>query len=123
MATASRNLADMRCFETGLVEIAGSFVWNSTTISSVIGKGFSVAHTSTGLVTITLSDAYNDIVSVVCVEQSATGTDALLQIGEISQSGETIQIRRYDVSGAAVADAGGQTYNFQVWVKNSNATP
>lgn len=123
MAVANRDLAKMRCFETGLTCLSGTFTWNSTTVAASGGAGFTVAHTTTGIVTITLADKYASIPSVYAGRAESSTTDNIVQIGAISESAGTIVIQNYDISGAALADAGGQTFHFNVWAKNSNATP
>ena len=113
----------MRCFQTGLVKIDGSFDWADTDVTLFSGAGFSVAHTTTGTATITLAESYHDIVSVVLSLGTTTDTDTLLHAGVISVSAGTIEVLARDISGAALADPTDSRIYFQVWVKNSNATP
>lgn len=103
--------------QQGLVILAGSFAPNGSSAISAAsnkGKGFSVVRTSAGLYTITLADRYAALVSIVVMPQLATGADSGLQVGTCAVSGtaaNTIQIRNWDASDAAVADIAADANN------------
>jgi len=123
---ANRNFDFIQALGKGVKVIAGSFAPNgSSAVASTSnkGKGFSVARTSTGLFTITLQDAYTALLAASANLQLTTGDDKFVQIGAIDVvSAKTIQIRVWDISGAAVADvsaAAGNRINFVLILSNS----
>lgn len=112
---ANRNFDFLQALGKGVKVIAGSFAPNggsAVAASSVKGKGFSVVRTSTGLFTITLQDAYTAMLSADVSLQLAAGDDKIVQLGSIDVvSAKTIQVRVWDISGAAVADIAANANN------------
>lgn len=103
-----------RCRGKGLVDVHGSFRPNSTSaVSSAYnkGNGWSVARTSTGLFSVTFDEDYYELVSVVVTLQLATGADQFCQVGTWTSATRVLQIRVWDVSGAAVADVASDADN------------
>jgi hypothetical protein len=110
--------------DKGLVLLQGSFAPDTTNAPTTVkGKGFSVARTSTGLFTITLQDTYQHLISGQVTIQLAAGDDKMVQLGAVDvASAKTIQIRVWDISGAAVADVAANAnnrINFSLLLKNS----
>jgi hypothetical protein len=96
------------------VSIAGSFAPNGSSAvsaSSREGCGFTVARTSAGLFTITLSDKFTALISAVATVQQGTGGDQFCQIGAVSMANKTIAIRVWDISGAAETDIAADASN------------
>lgn len=126
---AARNLAPVRALVRELIPIVGSFAPNGSSAldaTKVEGLGFSVAYTSTGLYTVTLTDKYHELVSAHANLQLTTGDDKFCQLGVVDLSSKTIQIRVWDISGAAVADVAadaGNRINFTFWLRNTAAVP
>ncbi len=125
-----RNLAPVRTLVRELVPIVGSFAPNGSSAivaSSRKGLGWSVAYTSTGLYTITFSDTFASLVSFTCDLQLAAAADSFLQMGTlVNTSTPVVQIRNWDISGAAVADIAANANNrihFVAWLRNSAALP
>lgn len=112
---ANRNFDFIQGLGKGVKVIAGSFAPNGSSAvaaTSVKGKGFSVARTSTGLFTITLQDAYTALLSMTASLQLASGDDKFVQIGSVDVvSAKTLEIRVWDISGAAVADVSANANN------------
>jgi hypothetical protein len=112
--------------DVGVVAVQGSFAPNggsAVSAASNKGKGWSVAHTSTGLFTITLEDVYPAMLSATATLQLATAADQFVQIGAIDLSAKTVQIRVWDVSAAAVADVAADAnnrINFRLIFRNSS---
>ncbi len=109
--------------DQSVVPIQGSFAPDTASpVTSVLGRGFSVAHTSTGLFTITLDQVYQALLAANCSIQLATGDDKMVQFGAIDMAARTIQIRVWDISAAAVADVAANANNrihFQLMVRDS----
>ncbi len=127
---SKRNYAPVRTMVRELIPIVGSFAPNGSSALDATarkGLGFSVAYTSTGLYTITLTDTYADLVSFSCSLQLTTGDDKVLQMGTlVNTATPVIQVRCWDISAAAVADiaaAAGNRINFVAWVRNSAVKP
>lgn len=106
--------------------IGGSFAPNGSSAidqSTRLGLGWSVAYTSTGLYTVTFTDAFPNLLCAVASLQLTTGDDKFLQIGVYSAANKTLQIRCYDASGAALADAGAGRINFSCFFSDTTVTP
>jgi hypothetical protein len=101
----------------------GSFAPDTASAPTTLwGKGFTVARTSTGLFTLTLDSAVAQIDSVIATLQLATADDKFCQVGEVDASAGTVQIRVWDISGAAVADVAANAnnrVNFEIYVRTS----
>ncbi len=126
---AARNYSSPKCLVRELVEISGSFAPNGSSAvdaASRQGLGFTVAWTSTGLFTITFTDKYSALVSANATLQLAAADDKFAQVGVVSLSAKTAQIRIMDASAAAVADvaaAAGNRVNFCFKFRNSAVAP
>lgn len=105
--------------------IAGSFAPNGSSAvaaTGVKGKGFTVARTSTGLFTITLLDKFYELLDFQHSLQLAAADDKITQGGAVSLSAKTVQVRVWDISGAAVADVAadaGNRINFCLAFRNT----
>jgi hypothetical protein len=123
---ANRTFAPLLgSLDRGVVIIAGSFAPDTANAPTTVrGDGFSVVRTSTGLFTITLQDKYSELVSAQCSLQLAAGDDKIVQVGATDvTSAKTIQIRVWDISGAAVADIAANAnnrINFVLILKNTS---
>lgn len=122
---AERTFHDVKSLHSNVRVIAGSFRPNgSSAVATTAGVGFTVARTSAGLFTITLVDAFPGLLSAQCSLQLATGDDKFVQFGSIDvSSAKTIQIRVWDVSGAAVSDVASDANNwihFTLHLKNTS---
>lgn len=113
------------------VTINGSFAPNGSSAvsaSSREGCGFTVARTSAGLFTVTLSDRYTALVSATSTLQLTTGDDKVAQVAAVSvgpSATNTVAIRVWDISGAAetdVAAAAGNRINFSIVLNASGAS-
>jgi len=103
-----------KTLEPGMVYIMGSFAPNGSSAVSAAsnkGSGFTVARTSTGLFTITFESIYPGYRSFTASLQLASGDDKFCQIGAYVAASKTLQIRVWDVSGAAVADVAADANN------------
>lgn len=122
---AARMFRDVQGLVNGLKIIAGSFGPDTANApTKVRGKGFTVARTSAGLFTVTLDDKYYELEAASLTLQLASGDDKVLQLGSVDLSAKTIQIRVWDISGAAVADIAindNNRINFVLFLKNSSA--
>lgn len=109
---ARRIFHFLRGINRDTIVIAGSFAPAGTGAPTTLrGKGFSVARTSTGLFTITLTDRFYECVSFTASLQLASGDDKLAQCGSVDLSAKTAQIRIWDKSAAAVADVSADANN------------
>lgn len=126
---ASRNFAPVRAITREMVFIEGSFAPNGSSAVSATsrqGLGWSVARTSAGLFTVTLTDKFAALVRGLVSLQLTTGDDKIVQIGAVDLSAKTIQIRVWDISNAAVADIAadaGNRINFSFVLQNSSMLP
>jgi hypothetical protein len=124
---ASRIFDCLQVLGKGIKVVHGSFGPDTANAPGlVLGKGFTVARTSTGLFTITLTDSYVSLISADCSLQLASADDKYVQFGAIDvKTAKTVQIRVMDVSGAAVADVAKDANNrihFTLLLKNSSVT-
>lgn len=104
--------------------IGGSFApANPVDATTRLGIGWSVAYTSTGLYTITFTDKFPNLLCALASLQLTTGDDKFLQVGVYSAANRTLQIRCYDASGAALADAGAGHIHFMCWFSDTTVTP
>jgi hypothetical protein len=123
---ANRSFAPLLgSLDRGVVIIAGSFAPDTANApTDVKGDGFSVVRTSTGLFTVTLQDKYSELIGVTASLQLASADDKMVQIGATDvTSAKTIQIRVWDISGAAVADVAANAnnrINFVLVLKNTS---
>jgi hypothetical protein len=113
----------------GEVVISGSFAPNGSSAvdaASNRGTGFSVARTSTGLFTVTLQDSFLALNKGDAHLQLASGDDKIAQLGSIDVvTAKTVQIRVWDISGAAVADVAADENNrihFELRLRNTTIT-
>lgn len=100
------------------VVIGGTFFPAGTgapTYGTTGKRGWTVARTSTGLFTITLDDVFPGLVTADATLRLATGDDKFAQLGTISLSSRTIQVRVWDISAAAVADVTADANNAIHW--------
>lgn len=96
--------------------VAGSFAPNGSSAlvassTRVTGSGATVAYVSTGLYRVTFTDAYGALLAATATLQLATGDDKYCQLGAYSAANKTLDIRVWDVSGAAVADVAADANN------------
>jgi hypothetical protein len=127
---ANRNLKRPFVYNYGEVLLSGSFRPNgASAVSNTTntGHGFTVARTSAGVFTITLSDKFNSLISVGGLSlQLSAPDDKIVQWGAIDVvTGKTAVINVWDISGAAVADVASNASNrihFTLVVKNSTVS-
>lgn len=99
--------SDLKALDDRYFEVSGSFAPNTATnpaTATRYGAGFTVVHTSTGLFTITFTEAFVEVISATCSLQLATAADQFANIGVISVTNKTAQILIWDISDNAVAD-------------------
>lgn len=120
--------------EREMVILSGSFAPNGASAvdsTSNKGKGFTVARTSAGLFTVTISEAkYLDLVSATATLQLATADDKYIQVGTYtaptSSAQGTIVLTVWDASGAAATDVAADAnnrINFCFVFRKSSLTP
>lgn len=125
---ASRIMYPIKHLNPEVVVISGSFAPNGSSAidaTSNKGRGFSVAYTTTGKYTITLADAYADILCCMATLQLAATDDKILQIrGAIDvTTAKTVVLEVRDISGAAAADISADAANrihFVLFLQNSS---
>ena len=93
--------------------------------TSILGRGVtSVVLASTGVYTVTLQDVYSGLLAANATLQLATSDDKVTsQIGVVSLSASTFQVRIFDISTgllANVAAATGNRVNLLLVLKNSS---
>lgn len=121
---SARNFAPTRALNRDVVIIAGSFAPNGSSAisaSSRKGKGFTVARTSAGLFTITLTEKYANLLSATATVQHPTAVDLKAQVGVYDASARTITITTLAVATATdvTADADARV-NFVLVFQNGN---
>jgi hypothetical protein len=99
----------MKCFQRGVVELSGKFtVDGSGNVDVTTGQGFSVAHTTTGVYTITFEDQFQAFVagipSIQFYTTTTTNFDLKVDWGLYTAASRTLVIRVWDHSAAALAD-------------------
>lgn len=111
---ANRRFGKPYIYGDDRVICEGSFAPNGSSAlvaDDVKGIGFSVVRTSAGLFTITFDDAFPAFESAHATLQLASGGDQIIQIGTWTASTKKLQIRVWDISGAAVADVAADANN------------
>lgn len=94
--------------------VSGSWAPNGNSAlvaADTYGYGFSVAYTSTGLFTITFANTYLKLQSATVSLQLAAGDDKFVQVGNYVAASRTLEVRVWDISGAAVADVAANANN------------
>lgn len=93
--------------------------------TSILGRGVtSVVLSATGVYTVTLQDVYSGLLAANATLQLATSDDKVTsQIGVVSLSASTFQVRIFDISTGALANvaaATGNRVNLLLVLKNSS---
>lgn len=103
---ASRMFHDWQHGQQGLVKIEGSFAPNGSSAlsaASTKGKGFTVARTSAGLFTVTLANAYMELIAAQVSLQRSAASPIQLELGTADVvTAKTVQIRAVDMTDPAV---------------------
>jgi hypothetical protein len=127
---ASRNFSQLDCLGEERVVIAGSFRPNgASAVNNALntGLGFSVAWTATGLFTITLADAYAELVSATASIQMAAATDVKPQwraINVTTATGGTLQLASLAIAtDTDIASNAGNRVHFVLVLKNTTVKP
>lgn len=108
------------------VFIAGSFQPNGSSAidaTTVKGTGFTVAYTSTGLFTVTFDRVWPGYLSIQVTFAVSTATDVVPQLGAISLSSKTFQIR--SLAAASLTDIANNAANwvhFLAVMRNTSLT-
>lgn len=111
------------------VHFSGSFAPNGSSAvagTSRKGLGWSVARTSAGLFTITFDEGctFASLQSAIATVQLTTAADMTAQIGPVSLSARTVQIRTLvGATETDIAAAAGNRINFHIVFRNSAAKP
>lgn len=126
---ADRITTDVQSLEKRPYILAGSFQPNGSSAidaTTVRGKGFTVAYTSTGLYTVTVADSYAALISGTVTLQLNAVADTYLQLtGAIDPTSRswTFKISNYDISGTGVADIANHAnawIHFSLVLRNSS---
>jgi hypothetical protein len=93
--------------------------------TSILGRGVtSVVLSATGVYTVTLQDVYSGLLAANATLQLASSDDKVTsQIGVVSLSASTFQVRIFDISTGALANvaaATGNRVNLLLVLKNSS---
>jgi len=117
-------MSNVQALDEEVKIVAGSFAPDTANAPTTVrGRGFTVARTSTGLFTVTLADTYPLLIAGDVSLQLAAGADLIVQLGAIDvASAKTVQIRVWDISDGAVADIAANAnnrINFVLVLKNS----
>lgn len=121
---ASRLFHRIQTLTREVVEIAGSFAPAGTGAPTAVrGHGFTVARTSAGLFTITFESKFPSYIHADAGLQLASGDDKFAQVGAVDLAARTMQVRIWDISGAAVADVSADAnnrVNFTIKFRNTS---
>ena len=102
----------------GIVPIVVKFdVDASGTVSSAVGDRVTPSKVGTGNWRLTFSDSFPTLVSMDVSFQPDSPGDQIESVGAWSSSNKTLDIKLYDVSGSALANAAG-TISFSVHFQN-----
>ena len=104
---ANRIFNPTRALEKELITIAGRIPLSAAAaVGTVVGRGFSVAKTGTGLYTVTLEDAYNALIGF---SLSVLGSGTVVTVPELSSQdvgSRTLVIKTVTRSTGAAANTG-----------------
>ncbi len=124
---ASRVFRDVQALNPELKIVAGSFTTNSSSSpdsANNTGKGWSVARTGTGELTVTLEDTYGGLISAQCSLALNAAADSKVQFGAIDvTSAKTVVIRT--ITGTSAADIAANANNrvhFALFLRNTDIT-
>lgn len=109
---ASKMFYKLQSPDRNVVMLALSFAPNTDTTPAAAsnkGVGFSVAYTTTGTWTITLSERYYHLLSAQATLQLASAADQELQIGAVDLAAKTIVVRC--VSGGSASQVAANANN------------
>lgn len=102
---ANRSFNPTRALEKELITIAGRIPLSAAAaVGTVVGRGFSVAKTATGEYTVTLQDAYNELISA---NLSVMGSGTIVTVPELKSqavASRTLIIKTVTRSTGATAD-------------------
>ena len=119
----NRNLHRLESYTRKHVVMAGSITIGAAgVVSSVSGYGFSAARTAAGLYTVTLADAYNELVSCQLTMQATVASDIVAQVVASSidtASGGTVDLRTHAAAIDTDPDAT-DVIHFVLHMKNSS---
>lgn len=124
---ADRSFTNVQALGGARKIVAGNFAPNgsSAITADPLWLGFTVAYTSTGLYTVTLTDSYPALVAAEFSLQMNAATDLKLQWGLIDVvTAKTLQIRALAV--AALTDIAANANNriyFKLLLRNTSVTP
>ncbi len=110
----NRNQFEAMTLQPGWIDFWGEFRPNGSSALDATtrqGRGFTVARTSTGLFTVTLLVPCLAIAAPWAHLSLGTGGDQKAEIGNRSVANKTLEIRIWDISGAAVADVAADASN------------
>ena len=110
--------------------VVGSFAPDGANApTALLGAGFSVVWTSTGLFTVTFQEKYFSLMSATATLQLATADDKFIQVGTYtaptSTTAATLVLSVWDVSGAALTDVAANAnnrVNFSVVFSDTSVT-
>lgn len=110
----NRSIHAAKTLNPGWLDFWGEFAPNGNSAvaaSSRKGRGFTVARTSAGLFTVTFLWSFLDLAAPWAHLRLGTGGDQKAEVGAISVANKTMQIRIWDISGAAVDDVAANAAN------------
>lgn len=125
---ANRNFDFVQTLGKGRVVISGSFRPNgSSAIDNTLntGSGFTVAYTTTGVYTITLSDSYVALVSAQATIAMNAATDLVPQWGAIDVvTAKTLVLRANAAATPTdIASNADNRIHFTLVLRNTTVTP
>ena len=104
---ANRSFNPTRALEKELITIAGRIPLSAAAaVGTVVGRGFSVVKATTGEYTVTLQDAYNQLISA---SFTVLGTGTIVTVPELKSQNvgsKTLTIKTVTRSTGATADTG-----------------
>lgn len=109
---SSRDLRNVKATSREVAMIYGSFAPAGTGApTALVGKGITLARTGVGVFRLTLDKVYPTLLAAHLTLQLSTGDDKIMQMGDVDLTAKTIDLRIWDISGAAVVDVAADANN------------
>lgn len=97
------NFYEVACNHTGEL-VVGSFTVSAGGVpQEYLGTGFTAAHTSTGVYTVTLNDTFQSLINFRASILRPSG-DKVITGGPVSLSAKTARIYRWDLTTPSIQD-------------------
>jgi len=111
---------DVQALENEVKFVFGEFSWNGTTVTKVIGRGYTIAHSATGKVLVTLQEKYPRLLYADCKLSLTTASAERQQLGAVNMGAGTVEFCNVNATPALANPSSTQTYYFVLALRRSD---